>query len=96
MDIKSIKSFINTARRNGTKNKKAADRLAPLEEQTDGLIVVGEEDFKAAKDLIEESDEVGLRDLLRFEPAAIFILLFAIGFIAFIAWQISLMPVKTN
>jgi hypothetical protein len=96
MDIKHIKSLIASARRNGTKNEQAADRLAPLEEQTQGLIIVGEEDFKAAKDLIEKSDEVGWSDLLRFEPVVIVILLVTLGFIAFIALQIQSMPLMTK
>ena len=96
MDIKHIKSLIKSARRNGTKTEQAADRLAPLEEQTQGLIIVGEEDFKAAKDLIEKSDEVGWRDLLRLEPVVIVILLVTLAFIAFIAWQIPSMPLVTK
>jgi hypothetical protein len=96
MDIKHIKSFIQSARRNGTKTEQAADRLAPLEEQTQGLIIVGEEDFKAAKDLIEKSDEGGWLDLLRLEPVVIVILLVTLGFIAYIAWQIQLMPPVTK
>jgi hypothetical protein len=96
MDIKQIKSLIASARRNGTKTEQAADRLAPLEEQTQGLIIVGEEDFKAAKDLIERSDEVRWSDLLRFEPVVIVILLVTLGFIAFIAWQIQSMPLVTK
>jgi hypothetical protein len=96
MDIKHIKSLIASARRNGTKTEQAADRLAPLEEQTQGLIIVGEEDFKAAKDLIEKSDEVRWRDLLRLEPVVIVILLVTLGFIAFIAGQIQSMPLITK
>ena len=96
MDIKHIKSLLASARRNGTKTEQAADRLAPLEEQTQGLIIVGEEDFKAAKDLIEKSDEGGWLDLLRLEPVVIVILLVTLGFIAYIAWQIQSMPPVTK
>lgn len=96
MDIKHIKSLIRNGLKNGTAIEQAADLLAPLEEQTHGLIIAGEEDFKAAKGLIEDSDEVRWRDLFRFEPVVIVLLLFTLGFIAFIASQIPSMPLKTN
>ncbi|MDQ4122575.1 MAG: hypothetical protein M3209_14145 [Acidobacteriota bacterium] len=96
MDIKQIKSLMANARKNGKNSKKAADRLAPLEEQTQGIMIVGEEDFKAAEDLIEKSDEVSWSDLIWLEAPVIVILLVALGFIAFIAWQIQLMPPVTK
>jgi hypothetical protein len=96
MDIKHIKSLIASARRNGRKTEQAADRLAPLEEQTEGLIIIGEEDFKIAKDLIEKSGEGGWRDLLHLEPVVIVILLVTLGFIAYIASQIPSMPLVTK
>jgi hypothetical protein len=96
MDIKHIKSLIKTGGKNGTSTEQAADRLAPLEEQAQGLMIVGDEDFKAAEDLIEKADEGGWRDLLRLEPVVVVILVVVLSFIAFIAWQIQFMPPVTK
>lgn len=96
MDIKHIKSLIKTRSNNGTSTEQAADRLAPLEEQTEGVMIVGDEDIKVAEDLIEKENQGGWRDLLRLEPVVIVILAVVLGFIAFIAWQIQFMPPVTK
>jgi len=56
-----------------------------------GAIVVDNEDLHVPKDIMEGSDE---KTYLGMEPVVIAILGFMLLFIAFIAWQISLMPVE--
>lgn len=84
-----------------------AERLAPLEEteafrrsrQGDGLkggsddtIRVGGGSVRVPGRLVE--DEGGAGSVFRLEPVAWVILLLALAFIAFVAWQITLMPEK--
>ena len=83
-----------------------AAQLAPLEEliknkgqtqekpvdatgQTDS-IVVDKNSLKLPKEMLEESNQG--KNIWRLEPVAVVILVVALAFIAFIAWQISLMP----
>jgi hypothetical protein len=85
-----------------------AAQLAPLEEldgrttssgPTDdpkgnfalGAIVVDNDNLSIPKDIMEGSDE---KTYLGMEPVVIVILGFMLVFIAFIAWQISMMPVE--
>ncbi len=56
-----------------------------------GAIVVDNDDLSIPKDIMEGSDE---KTYLGMEPVVIVILGFMLLFIAFIAWQISLMPVE--
>ena len=84
----------------------AADRLAPLEE-TDAFEDSHQRDpAHAADDTIRvdsksvqmpesfADDEREGASIFRLEPVAVFILLAMLAFIAFVAWQISLMPEK--
>jgi len=78
-----------------------AAQLAPLEELDSrraatqlaspqaGAIVVDNEGLQVPKDIMEGSDE---KTYLGMEPVVLVILGFMLLFIAFIAWQISLMP----
>lgn len=84
-----------------------ADRLAPLEE-TDAFEESHQKDASAhtPDDTIRvdsasvpmpesfEDDEREGASIFRLEPVALFILLAMLAFIAFVAWQISLMPEK--
>jgi phosphopantetheine adenylyltransferase len=54
-----------------------------------GAIVVGSEGVRLSKEIMEGKSGGGF---LGMEPVVLVILLFMLGFIAFIAWQISLMP----
>ena len=56
-----------------------------------GAIIVDNESLHVPKDMMEGSDE---KTYLGMEPVVIVILAFMLVFIAFIAWQISLMPVE--
>lgn len=56
-----------------------------------GAIVVDNEGLHVPKDIMEGSDE---KTYLGMEPVVLAILGFMLLFIAFIAWQISLMPVE--
>ena len=88
----------------GTVEELAA-QLAPLEEQTaargkqaganngGGAIVVDASAVKLPEGLGEEKKE---RLVLGFEPVVLAILVFAVAFIVFIAWQISQMPTPTD
>jgi hypothetical protein len=76
-----------------------AAQLAPLEEQTaarksgatnGGSIVVDTGMLKLPEGLVEEKEQKKL--ILGFEPVVLFIIVFAVAFILFIAWQISRMP----
>ncbi|HKG13564.1 MAG TPA: hypothetical protein VKB12_09490 [Pyrinomonadaceae bacterium] len=83
-----------------------ADRLAPLEE-TDAFEESHQRDTEhAADDTIRvdsksvqmpesfADDEREGASIFRLEPVAVFILFAMLAFIAFVAWQISLMPDK--
>jgi hypothetical protein len=56
-----------------------------------GAIVVDNENLHVPKDIMEGGDE---KTYLGMEPVVLVILGFMLLFIAFIAWQISLMPVE--
>ena len=85
-----------------------AHQLAPLEEQDKqaaamqpggelnsgpdyGAIVVDNVDLKIPTGITEEPDE---KRFLGLEPVVLVVLIFSLVFIAFIAWQITLMPPK--
>ena len=56
-----------------------------------GAIVVDNDNLNLAKDIMEGADE---RTFLGMEPVVLAILSVMLAFIAFIAWQISQMPVE--
>jgi hypothetical protein len=84
----------------------AAGRLAPLEETEgfrdsrqensartpDDTIRVDSKSVHMPENLVEDEREGA--SIFRLEPSALFILVLMLAFIAFVAWQISLMPVK--
>lgn len=85
-----------------------AGRLTPLEEteefkdspQQDGqprgaddTIRVDSKSVPMPEHLIEDEDREGAA-IFRLEPVVVFILITMLVFIAFVAWQITLMPVK--
>jgi hypothetical protein len=85
----------------------SAARLTPLEElkefdaspQSDGhkgnaddTIRVGSSSVRMPEQLIDEDRDAA--DVFRFNPAVVFLLVLAFGFVAFIAWRITLMPEK--
>lgn len=89
-----VLSKLRRSRRDYTK-REAADMLAPLEEKSParnngGAIVVGTEDLKIPKGLLEEQGRE--ESPFRLEPVVIVILLIALAFIAFIAHLISIEP----
>ena len=55
-----------------------------------GAIVVDQEDMNLPRDIMEEGG--GEKTFLGMEPVVLVILGFMLGFIAFIAWQVSQMP----
>jgi hypothetical protein len=63
----------------------------PLADPHYGAIVVDNEGLHVPKDIMEGGDE---KTYLGMEPVVLVILGFMLLFIAFIAWQISLMPVE--
>ena len=54
-----------------------------------GAIVVDNANLNVPKDIIEGQDE---KRFLGIEPVVLVVLIIVLSFIAFIAWQISLMP----
>ena len=64
---------------------------APPADSHYGAIIVDNQGLHVPKDIMEGSDE---KTYLGMEPVVIVILVFMLVFIAFIAWQISLMPVE--
>ena len=56
-----------------------------------GAIVVDSVDLSVPKDFIEAQQE---KQFLGMEPVVLVVLIIILGFIAFIAWQISLMPAR--
>ena len=100
--------FRHRARRQKGDTARLAARLAPLEEQGStettaidervaagidqepGTIIVDRNNLQVPREMMEGSE----KKLLGMEPVALVILLFMLGFIAFIAWQISQMPVE--
>ena len=83
---------------------KLAARLAPLEERMSrrsglgqnngGAIVVDTDDLKLPSDFTER--EEGRPRLFRLDPIGLIILIFALAFIGFIAYQISIEPPKAQ
>lgn len=76
--------------------RESAAQLAPLEEQNRtatvqqaGAIIVDNDNLKLSNDVAEGRHG---KQFLGMERVAIVILVFMLCFIAFIAWQISLMP----
>jgi hypothetical protein len=86
--------------------KNEADRLAPLEETeafeespqkdsahtADDTIRVDSKSVQMPESFVEDEREGA--SIFRLEPVALFILFLMLAFIAFVAWQISLMPIK--
>ena len=56
-----------------------------------GAIIVGNEDLKVPKAILETQQG---RQFLGLEPVVLVVLILVLSFIAFIAWQISLMPAR--
>lgn len=72
-----------------------AASLAPPEEQDatandNGRIVVDGGQVKLPEGLVDESEESS--NIFHLEPVVIVVLLITLAFVAFIIWQISLMP----
>ena len=63
---------------------------APADPHT-GSIIVDNEDLNLPTDIIETQQE---KQFLGFEPVVLVVLILVLSFIAFIAWQISLMPAR--
>lgn len=94
------------ARKKGDTDQLAA-QLAPLEEQNKpaaeqqmkkarhhrdpGAIVVDNADLNFPKGIIEGGEE---KQFWGMEPVVLVVLIIVLGFIAFIAWQITLMPAR--
>ena len=93
-------------RKKGNTDQLAA-QLAPLEEQDKpaaeqqmkkaqhqrdyGAIVVDNADFSFPKGVVEGGEE---KQVLGMEPVVLVVLIIVLGFIAFITWQITLMPAR--
>jgi len=105
----SHRHAIRKKRKKGDTDQLAA-QLAPLEEQNKpaaeqqigthlnsndgqdyGAIIVDNENLKVATDIIEGRDD---KRFLGLEPVVFVVLIIVLSFIAFIAWQISLMPAR--
>ena len=101
--------FRRKKRRKGDTDQLAA-QLAPLEEQDKpaaeqqigsplnkasdrhfGAIIVDNENLNVPADIMETPEE---RHFLGIEPVVLVVLILMFVFIAFIAWQISLMPAR--
>ena len=88
-------------RRRSRDTRELAAQLAPLEElkskedkrtvatQEDGVIVIGRDQATLAKEVMETEAP---KNVLRLEPVVIVIVGLLLAFIAFIAWQVSRMP----
>ena len=61
------------------------------QERDYGAIVVDNTNLNVPKDIIEGRDE---KQFLGMEPVVLVVLIIMLGFIAFITWQISLMPAR--
>ena len=55
-----------------------------------GAIVVDSEHLKVATDFVEPKE----KHILGIEPVVLVVLILVLGFIGFVAWQISLMPAR--
>ncbi|HKO43711.1 MAG TPA: hypothetical protein VJU84_10485 [Pyrinomonadaceae bacterium] len=99
--------FRHRVKRHKPDTARLAARLAPLEEQGQqtttaseeraasanqepGTIVVDKNNMQVPREMMEG----GEKTFLGMEPVALVILVFMLCFIAFIAWQISQMPVE--
>ena len=99
--------FKHRRKRQKPDTARLAARLAPLEEQgrrtttaseeraaslnqEPGTIVVDKNNLLVPREMMEG----GEKTILGMEPVALVILVFMLCFIAFIAWQISQMPVE--
>ena len=100
--------FKHRARRQKGDTARLAARLAPLEEQghrnttaieeraaagidqEPGTIIVDRNNLQVPREMMEDREH----KLLGMEPVVLVILAFMLCFIAFIAWQISQMPVE--
>ena len=99
--------FKHRVRRKKSDTARLAERLAPLEEQGQrttaieeraatgidhepGTIVVDKNNLQVPKEMIEGSG----KGFLGMEPVALVILGFMLCFIAWVAWQISQMPIE--
>jgi hypothetical protein len=72
--------------------QQVGSNLNSINEQTArdyGAIVVDNENLKLPGDIMETRDE---NRFLGIEPVVLVVLIIVLSFIAFIAWQISLMP----
>lgn len=91
----------------GHEDKDVAARLTPLEEteefkdspqsdaqpgEADDTIRVDSKSIHMPENLIDDEREGA--SIFRLEPVVIFLLIAMLAFIAFIAWQITLMPLK--
>lgn len=56
-----------------------------------GAIIVDNENLKVPMDIMERQDK---KEFLGLEPVVLVVLILMLSFIAFIAWQISLMPAR--
>jgi len=109
MDLRRL-ALHRVSRRKARKADEVAAQLAPLEEQDKpaaeqqigvpldkasdrhfGAIVVDNEDLTVSTDFMETKDE---KQILGMEPVVLVVLILMLGFIAFIAWQISSMPAR--
>lgn len=61
------------------------------QERDYGAIVVDNANLNVPKDIIEGRDE---KQFLGMEPVVVVVLIIMLSFIAFIAWQVSLMPAR--
>jgi hypothetical protein len=96
------------SRRGHEQEKGSAERLTPLEEtgefkrsrQSEGehalddTIHVDSSSVRVPENLVDEDREGA--NIFRLEPVVLFLLALMLAFIAFIAWQITLMPEKQD
>ena len=61
------------------------------QQQDYGAIVIDNVNLNVPKNIIEGGEE---KQFLGMEPVVVVVLIIMLGFIAFIAWQISLMPAR--
>ena len=91
----------------GHEDKDEAERLRPLEEREefkgshqieghqgaiDDTIRIDNANVPMPEHLVEEEREGGA--IFRLEPVVLFVLVAMLAFIAFVAWQVTLMPAK--
>lgn len=100
--------FKRHVRKHKTDSARLAERLAPLEEQRQrttsaigeraatgvdqepGTIVVDRNNLQVPREMVEGNE----KRFLGMEPVALVILAFMLAFIAWVAWQVSQMPVE--